>query len=65
LGDIPVLGWFFRSEGQNSRKMNLLIFVTARLVDPAGRPIHREGNMALPGSGIEAVASDAAAPVTE
>ena len=64
LGDIPVLGWLFRSEGQNSRKMNLLIFVTARLVDPAGRPIHREGNMALPGSGIEA-APDAAAAVME
>lgn len=54
LGDIPLLGWLFRSEGQNSRKMNLLIFVTARLVDPAGRPIHREGAMAMPGTGIEA-----------
>lgn len=54
LGDIPVLGRLFRSEGQYSRKKNLLIFVTARLVDPAGRPIHREGNMAMPGTGIEA-----------
>jgi len=53
LGDIPILGWFFRSEGQYSRKMNLLIFVTARLVDPAGRPIHTEANMAMPGAGIE------------
>ena len=54
LGDIPVLGRLFRSEGQYSRKKNLLIFVTARLVDPAGRPIHREGTMAMPGGGIEA-----------
>ena len=54
LGDIPLLGRLFRSEGQYSRKKNLLIFVTARLVDPAGRPIHREGNMAMPGTGIEA-----------
>ncbi len=53
LGDIPLLGWLFRSEGQYSRKKNLLIFVTARLVDPAGRPIHREGNMAMPGTGME------------
>ena len=54
LGDIPLLGRLFRSEGQYSRKKNLLIFVTARLVDPAGRPIHREGAMAMPGAGIGA-----------
>ncbi|NCA82341.1 MAG: hypothetical protein EOM72_06295 [Opitutae bacterium] len=63
LGDIPLLGWLFRSEGQYSKKKNLLIFVTARLVDPAGRPIHREGNMAMPGAGIEAGGSDPAAAV--
>ena len=54
LGDIPLLGRLFRSEGQYSRKKNLLIFVTARLVDPAGRPIHRDGTMAMPGAGIDA-----------
>ncbi|MDD2239199.1 MAG: hypothetical protein PHI93_00880 [Kiritimatiellae bacterium] len=53
LGDIPVLGRLFRSEGQFSSKKNLLIFVTARLVDPAGRPIHREGTMAMPGAGLD------------
>jgi len=53
LGDIPLLGWLFRSEGQYSQKKNLLIFVTARLVDPAGRPIHSDGSMAMPGAGIE------------
>lgn len=58
LGDIPLLGWLFRSEGQYSKKKNLLIFVTARLVDPAGRPAHREG-MAMPGAGIEAGADSA------
>ena len=41
LGDIPLLGRLFRSEGQYSQKKNLLIFVTARLVDPSGKPIHR------------------------
>jgi general secretion pathway protein D len=39
LGDIPVLGRFFRSHSTNSQKKNLLIFVTARLVDPAGRSL--------------------------
>lgn len=41
LGDIPLLGRLFRSEGEYSKKKNLLIFVTARLVDPSGKPIHR------------------------
>ncbi|MDR2667505.1 MAG: hypothetical protein LBB38_00465 [Puniceicoccales bacterium] len=31
LGDIPLLGRLFRSNGQSSQKRNLLIFVTARL----------------------------------
>jgi general secretion pathway protein D len=54
LGDIPVLGWLFRSEGHYSQKKNLLIFVTARLVDPAGRPVHTESNMVMPGAGLDA-----------
>jgi len=41
LGSIPLIGRLFRNEGEISQKRNLLIFVTARLVDPAGRPIHR------------------------
>jgi len=49
LGDIPILGRLFRSEGQRSRKTNLLIFVTARLVDPAGKPIHKAETMTMPG----------------
>ncbi|HRT05280.1 MAG TPA: hypothetical protein P5204_06240 [Kiritimatiellia bacterium] len=61
LGDIPLLGWLFRSEGQYSQKKNLLIFVTARLVDPAGRPIHSEGSLAMPGTGIDAEAAASAA----
>lgn len=40
LGDLPLLGRLFRSEGEYSQKKNLMIFVTARLVDPAGKPIH-------------------------
>ena len=43
LGDIPLLGYLFRSKTSNSQKRNLLIFVTARLVDPSGNPIRKEG----------------------
>lgn len=39
LGDIPLIGILFRSQSEQSVKKNLLIFVTARLVDPAGKAI--------------------------
>jgi general secretion pathway protein D len=42
LGDIPLLGRLFRSRYESSEKRNLLIFVTARLVDPAGRALDRD-----------------------
>jgi general secretion pathway protein D len=36
IGNIPVLGRLFRSKGESTQKRNLLIFVTARLVNPGG-----------------------------
>jgi general secretion pathway protein D len=42
LGDIPLLGYLFQSKTSNSQKFNLLIFVTANLVDPAGNKINKE-----------------------
>jgi general secretion pathway protein D len=39
LGDIPILGRLFQSRYEHSEKRNLLIFVTAKLVDPAGIPV--------------------------
>ncbi len=39
LGDIPLIGRLFRSEVDQSIKRNLVIFVTARLIDPAGAPL--------------------------
>ena len=50
LGDIPILGRLFRYSYDQSEKKNLLIFVTARLVDPAGRKIEGAGQ-ALVGEG--------------
>ena len=41
LGDIPMLGRLFRTRTTLRNKRNLLIFVTARLIDPAGNPLHR------------------------
>ena len=39
LGDIPIIGRLFSSRYEASEKRNLLIFVTARLVDPSGRAL--------------------------
>ena len=43
LGDLPYIGRFFRSRSEESDKRNLLVFVTARLVDPAGRSVRTSG----------------------
>jgi general secretion pathway protein D len=41
LGDLPLVGRLFQSKTTSRSKRNLLIFVTARLIDPAGNPINR------------------------
>lgn len=40
LGDIPLVGRLFRSKVDSRSKRNLLVFVTARLIDPAGNLVH-------------------------
>lgn len=39
LGDLPFVGRFFRSHAEQTIKRNLLIFVTGRLITPAGREL--------------------------
>ena len=39
LGDLPIAGRLFRSKIDQNIKRNLIIFVTARLIDPSGMPI--------------------------
>ena len=39
LGDIPLAGRLFRSNVDQKIKRNLIIFVTARLMDAEGRPV--------------------------
>jgi general secretion pathway protein D len=36
LGSVPIIGRFFRTKGESTQKRNLLIFVTANLVNPGG-----------------------------
>ena len=39
LGDIPLAGRLFRSSADQHTKRNLIMFVTAGLLDPAGQPV--------------------------
>jgi len=64
LGDIPYIGRLFRSRSEHSIKRNLLVFVTARLVDPAGRVVKTGGESALLAAGASSTPSaPVAAPV--
>ena len=42
LGDIPFLGRLFQSKAEDHFKRNLMIFVTAKLIDPSGQPIRQQ-----------------------
>jgi general secretion pathway protein D len=42
LGDIPILGRLFRSSVDQHLKRNLVIFVSARLMNPAGDPVRND-----------------------
>ena len=42
LGDLPLAGALFRSQSDQHIKRNLVIFVTATLMDPAGQPLAAE-----------------------
>ncbi|HJO92225.1 MAG TPA: hypothetical protein QF753_02395 [Victivallales bacterium] len=41
IGDIPLVGRLFKSKIESINKINLLIFVSARLINPDGTPIRK------------------------
>jgi type II secretory pathway component GspD/PulD (secretin) len=48
FSELPFIGRFFQSHAENTVRNNLLIFVTARLVDNYGIPIQRNVNTSVP-----------------
>jgi len=42
IGDIPLVGRAFRTNAEQHTKKNLVIFVTAKIVTPAGLPLNEE-----------------------
>jgi general secretion pathway protein D len=45
LGDLPLVGRLFQSQAKVSVKKNLMIFVTATIVDPAGNRVHSDDEL--------------------
>jgi general secretion pathway protein D len=45
LGDLPLFGRLFRSESKATTKQNLMIFITATIVDPAGNRVHSDDEL--------------------
>lgn len=48
LGDIPIVGRLFQTKAENRIKSNLIIFVTAQIIDATGRPIRDQGAAGAP-----------------
>src|SRR5881296_3936152 len=48
IGDIPLIGRAFRTNAEQHTKKNLVIFVTAKIVTPAGLPLAEEEEGLLP-----------------
>jgi general secretion pathway protein D len=55
LGDIPVIGRLFQSEAENRVKSNLIIFVTAEIIDATGKRLRGEEPANVPAETIENV----------
>jgi general secretion pathway protein D len=61
LGDIPLAGRLFRTSADQHVKRNLIMFVTASLLDPAGQPLIRadEEDQVVAVPNAEGIASEA------
>jgi general secretion pathway protein D len=45
IGDLPGVGRLFQSQTKVTQKKNLMIFVTATIVDPAGNRVHTDEDL--------------------
>jgi general secretion pathway protein D len=48
LGDIPLIGRLFQTKSENRIKSNLIIFVTAQIIDATGRPLKGSSSTQVP-----------------
>jgi general secretion pathway protein D len=54
LGDLPFVGRFFQSKADNHIKSNLIIFVTAEIIDATGRRINTTASSSVGGAPVDA-----------
>ncbi|HUA65756.1 MAG TPA: hypothetical protein VME24_07910 [Alphaproteobacteria bacterium] len=45
IGDVPIVGRLFQSDSKSEFKRNLMIFVTATMIDPAGNRVHSDDEL--------------------
>lgn len=45
LGEVPIIGRLFQSKTKVEQKRNLMIFVTATMIDPAGNRVHSDDEL--------------------
>jgi general secretion pathway protein D len=54
LGDLPFVGRLFQSKADNHIKSNLIIFVTAEIIDATGRRINTTASSSVGGAPVDA-----------
>jgi general secretion pathway protein D len=54
LGDVPFIGRLFQSQTKSTVKKNLMIFVTATIVDPSGNRVHTDDELPFAQTSIPA-----------
>jgi type II secretory pathway component GspD/PulD (secretin) len=63
MGDLPLFGRFFQSQTKQTTKNNLMIFVTATIVDPAGSRVHSDDELPFAQSSVPTQPPGAGQPV--
>jgi len=63
-GDIPLLGRLFQNQSKQTTKNNLMIFVTATIVDPAGSRVHSDDELPFAQTAVPPQSSDNIAPTS-
>ena len=60
IQNIPILGWLFKTERRETKRKNLIILVTAKIVDPSGanvgdelRHLRDTAQILIPASGVD------------
>jgi general secretion pathway protein D len=62
VGDLPLFGRLFQSQSKVTEKKNLMIFVTATIVDPSGSRLHSDDDLPFAQTGVPVQPADNVAP---